>query len=188
MDVFVYGTLTNPERVRTVVDSFVFVGPAVLEGLRIVDGEYPTLAPPDGASDPAVDVAGPTVAGRLLRTDEVDALDAYERVDDGLYVRVSVPVDDDGGVGASRDEVGHPSRDSDFGEVGRPSRNSDFGEGGRDGVTDVAVPPVEEAAVYVGDPERLGADATWPGEGPFAERVRTTLATLPVRVRTRPSP
>jgi gamma-glutamylcyclotransferase (GGCT)/AIG2-like uncharacterized protein YtfP len=162
MDVFVYGTLTNPERVRAVVDSFVFVGPAVLEGLRVVDGEYPTLAPPIETPDPE-DVAGARVAGRLLRTDDVDALDAYEGVDDGLFVRVTVPVDDDGGVGAERER-------------------DDW-----DGVTDEAAPPVDEAAVYVGDPARLGADATWPGDGPFAERVRATLETLPVRVHTRPS-
>ena len=85
MYVFVYGTLTTPERAREVLDSFVFVGAATLSGLRVVEGEYPTLAPPaDGERDAAV-------GGRLLRTDEVEALDAYERVDDGLYVRVAVP-------------------------------------------------------------------------------------------------
>jgi gamma-glutamylcyclotransferase (GGCT)/AIG2-like uncharacterized protein YtfP len=80
MDVFVYGTLTNPARVADVVDAYVFVGPAVLEGLHAVEGRYPTLAP------------GDRVAGRLLRTDDVAALDAYEGVDSGLYTRVSVPV------------------------------------------------------------------------------------------------
>lgn len=79
MDVFVYGTLTDPDRVAAVLDSYVFVGPAVLEGLHLVEGDYPTLAP------------GGRAAGRLLRTDRVDALDAYEGVDDGLYVRVAVP-------------------------------------------------------------------------------------------------
>lgn len=150
MDVFVYGTLTNPEKVRAIVDSFVFVGPAVLEGLRVVDGEYPTLAPPNGGGDERGDMVGPTVAGRLLRTDEVDALDAYEGVEDGLYVRVTVPVVDEGGVGTRRS-------------------------------------PVEEAAVYVGDPERLGANGDWPGDGAFRERVRATLAEHPVRIRSRPS-
>lgn len=33
-----------------------------------------------------------------------------------------------------------------------------------------------EAACYVGDPEPLGADAEWPGTGPFDERVRSSLA------------
>ncbi|MFC5365341.1 gamma-glutamylcyclotransferase family protein [Salinirubrum litoreum] len=80
MDVFVYGTLTNPAQVAAVVDAYVFVGPAVLEGLHAVEGRYPTLAP------------GGQVAGRLLRTDAVAAMDAYEGVDSGLYVRVSVPV------------------------------------------------------------------------------------------------
>ena len=80
MDVFVYGTLTNPAQVAEVVDAYVFVGPAVVEGLHAVEGRYPTLAP------------GGRVAGRLLRTDAVAALDAYEGVESGLYTRVSVPV------------------------------------------------------------------------------------------------
>jgi len=115
MDVFVYGTLTEPERVSAVVDSFVFVGGAVLEGCHPVTGRYPTLAP------------GGETAGRLLRTDDVDALDAYEGVGSGLYVRVSVKRTDGG-----------------------------------------------TAAVYVGDPDRLDTaeSVEWPGDGPFAERVR----------------
>ena len=89
MYVFVYGTLTEPERVRAVLDSFVFVGGATLTGLRAVEGRYPTLAPPaDGEGTAAV-------GGRLLRTDEVAALDAYEGVDDGLYARLAVPYDGD---------------------------------------------------------------------------------------------
>ncbi|SDZ90778.1 Gamma-glutamyl cyclotransferase, AIG2-like [Haloplanus vescus] len=114
MDVFVYGTLTEPDRVATVLDSFVFVGAAVLEGCHPVAGRYPTLAP------------GGETAGRLLRTDELAALDDYEGVDEGLYVRVTVPRTD----------------------------------GGR-------------AAVYVGDPDALDVTeaVTWPGTGPFAERV-----------------
>jgi len=84
MDLFVYGTLTEPERVASVVDAFVFVGAAVLTGCHPVAGRYPTLAP------------GGETAGRLLRTEEIDALDAYEGVDEGLYVRVSVPRTDGG--------------------------------------------------------------------------------------------
>ena len=82
MTVFVYGTLTDPETVAEVLDSYVFVGAAVLHGLHAVDGRYPTLAP------------GGSVGGRLLRTDAVAALDEYEAVEDGLYTRVSVPVVD----------------------------------------------------------------------------------------------
>lgn len=85
MDVFVYGTLTDPETVAEVVDSYAFVGGAVLEGLHPVTGQYPSLAP------------GGETGGRLLRTDEVAELDAYEGLDDGIYVRVVVPkVDADG--------------------------------------------------------------------------------------------
>jgi len=136
MDVFVYGTLTEPERVAEVLDSFVFVGPATLTGLRLVEGRYPTLAP------------GGQTAGRLLRTDEVAALDEYEGVEDGLYLRESVPLDA---------PEGHPDR----------------------------------AAVYVGDPDRLGADATWPDDSAdrdrgFAERVEAYLEGADVRVRLTP--
>ncbi|OYR57230.1 gamma-glutamylcyclotransferase family protein [Halorubrum halodurans] len=128
MDVFVYGTLTEPERVGSLLDSFVFVGPATLAGLRPVEGRYPTLAP------------GGETAGRLLRTDEVGALDAYEGVDDGLYVRVAVPLDA---------PDGHP----------------------------------DEATLYVGDPDRLDADATWAGDGPFRERVERHVDRADVAVR-----
>lgn len=123
MDVFVYGTLTNPARVADLVDSYAFVGPAHLHGLHLVEGRYPTLAP------------GGEAAGRLLRTDEIDRIDDYEGVDDDLYVRVSIPRADG-----------------------------------------------DDVAVYVGDPDRLDADATWPGEGSFAARVRAFVARSDVRV------
>lgn len=132
MDVFVYGTLTEPERVAEVLDSYVFVGPATLTGLGLVEGRYPTLAP------------GGETAGRLLRTDAVDALDAYEDIEGGLYVRERVPLD-------------------------APADYPDT------------------AAVYVGDPDRLDADATWPGSGPFPERVRSVLDEGDVRVRLTPT-
>ncbi|UPW01849.1 gamma-glutamylcyclotransferase [Halorussus gelatinilyticus] len=80
MEVFVYGTLTDPERVARVLPTFEFRGAATLDGLHRVEGEYPTLAP-GGRTD-----------GRLLETPEIEALDAYEGVERGLYVRVSVPV------------------------------------------------------------------------------------------------
>jgi len=110
MDVFVYGTLTEPDRVAEVLDSYVYVGSATLFGLHLVEGRYPTLAP------------GGETAGRLLRTEGLEALDEYEGVGEGLYRRVAVPLDA---------PDGHP----------------------------------DEAAVYVGDPDRLDADATWPDEG-----------------------
>jgi gamma-glutamylcyclotransferase (GGCT)/AIG2-like uncharacterized protein YtfP len=136
MDVFAYGTLTEPERVAEVLDSYVFVGPATLTGLRPVEGRYSTLAP------------GGETAGRLLRTDETAALDAYEGVADGPYHRVSVPLDA---------PDGHPDR----------------------------------AALYVGDPDRLDADATWPDDSvnpdrAFGERVAAYLERNDVRVRLTP--
>jgi gamma-glutamylcyclotransferase (GGCT)/AIG2-like uncharacterized protein YtfP len=115
MDVFVYGTLTAPERASAVLDDWGFRGSARLDGLHVVEGRYPTLAP------------GGTTVGRILRTDDVDALDAYEGVSAGLYVRIAVPRAEDG-------------------------------------------PALE---TYVGDPTRLGVadDVSWPGTGPFPDRV-----------------
>lgn len=131
---FVYGTLTDPARVAAVLGTAETAdrGEATLHGLHRVDGEYPTLAP------------GGTVAGRLLAVDEagLDALDDYEGVDRGLYVRVSLP-------------CRHPATESDI------------------------------AWTYVGDPNRLGAEANWPGDGPFDERVRAALAEADVRVAPR---
>jgi gamma-glutamylaminecyclotransferase len=115
--VFVYGTLTDPDRVESLLDRYDLGSEATLHGLRRVEGQYPTLAP------------GGRTEGRLLSTPELDRLDAYEGVESGLYVRVSVPLS----------------------------------EGGT-------------AECYVGDPEPLGADAAWPGEGRFEERVRSYLS------------
>ena len=77
--VFVYGTLTDPNRVSELLTNYTFGPAAVCHGLRRVDGRYPTLVP------------GGQVAGRLLSTTEVDRLDGYEGVDRGLYCRVRVP-------------------------------------------------------------------------------------------------
>ena len=102
MTVFVYGTLTAPERATAVLgdgSQYEFVGPATLEGLHRVDGRYPTLAP------------GGSVDGRLLAVDDagLERLDRYEGVDSGLYVRVAVP------AATGRDDrcwvyVGDPAR------------------------------------------------------------------------------
>lgn len=127
MDVFVYGTLTEPAQASAVLDAFEYRGPATLDGLHRVDGRYPTLAP------------GGEVDGRVLRTDDVAALDRYEGVDRGLYVRVSVPAGDD--------------------------------------------LDAETVETYVGDPDALGAPADWPGDGDFAERVRSYLSANEVAVR-----
>ncbi|MFC4439360.1 MULTISPECIES: gamma-glutamylcyclotransferase family protein [Natrialbaceae] len=94
MYVFVYGTLTDPDRVETVLERvpgarYELESGATLEGLRRVEGEYPTLAP------------GGRVEGRLLAVDErgLEALDRYEGVDRGLYVRITVPHADGKGDG-----------------------------------------------------------------------------------------
>lgn len=124
--VFVYGTLTDPARVDRVLDDWRFDDDAVLTGAHRVEGRYPTLAP------------GGEVTGRLLVTSELPTLDTHERVTDGLYVRVPVPLVDGG-----------------------------------------------DCWCYVGDPDRLDAPATWPGEGDLAERVRASLEAAGATVRRR---
>lgn len=128
---FVYGTLTDPERARAVLERDPeFVASAGLDGCRRVEGAYPTLVP------------GGDCRGRLLRVDRPDLhrLDAYEGVVDGLYTRISAP----------------------------------FVTGGAH---------VGTAETYVGDPERLDAPGSWPGEGAFAERVRRYVQAEDVVVR-----
>lgn len=61
-------------------------------------------------------------------------------------------------------------------------------EGVADGLyVRVAVPTAGDGTVwtYVGDPDRLGVDADWPGDGPFAERVRRYVDDPGVVVRQR---
>ena len=87
MEVFVYGTLTDPDRAETVLEEFSFEGAATLVGLRRVRGRYPTLAPPTADDESSVE-------GRVLATPDVAALDAYEGVASGLYVRTTVPATD----------------------------------------------------------------------------------------------
>lgn len=94
MECFVYGTLTDSDTATAVLDSFEYRRTATLVGLRRVDGEYPTLLP------------GGSVTGRILATDEVTALDRYEGVDRGLYVRVSIAHEDGGTV---ETYVGNPA-------------------------------------------------------------------------------
>lgn len=107
VNVFVYGTLTDPERVDAVLGEsdrevqYADDGPATLEGLHRVHGRYPTLAP------------GGSVDGRLLAVDEagLEALDRYEGVDRGLYARVPVPRSEEhAGEGTVWTYVGDPAR------------------------------------------------------------------------------
>lgn len=93
MRLFVYGTLTNPRTAESVVGDARFLGRAVCHGLRWVESRYPTLAP------------GGRVEGRLLETERVAAIDAYEGVESGLYVRVTLPFD---GGGTVETYVGDP--------------------------------------------------------------------------------
>lgn len=95
MDVFVYGPLLDPHQALAVVPDATFGPAATLFGLHAVEERHPTLAP------------GGSVAGQLLSTEQMDALDAYNGVDEGLYVRVTVPRADGGTVAAY---VGDPDR------------------------------------------------------------------------------
>lgn len=92
---FVYGTLTDPDTAAQILDTFAYRGTATVTGLHRVDGEYPTLLP------------GGETEGQLLVTPDIAALDGYEGVDRGLYVRVTVPCDDGGTV---ETYVGDPDR------------------------------------------------------------------------------
>ncbi|MFD1513087.1 gamma-glutamylcyclotransferase family protein [Halomarina rubra] len=94
MDVFVYGTLTDPDRTASVLDAFEFGPDATLVGCHRVEGAYPTLAP------------GGETEGRILRTANLGALDAYEGVDRGLYVRETLA----GPAGPCAVYVGDPER------------------------------------------------------------------------------
>lgn len=91
--VFVYGTLTDSERVDGLLDEYNLGPEATLGGLHRAAGRYPTLAP------------GGECEGRLLETPELDRLDSYEGVDAGLYVRMSVPF---GAGGTAECYVGDP--------------------------------------------------------------------------------
>lgn len=108
MDAFVYGTLCDPAQCEAVLGHAAYGPDATLVGLHRVEGRYPTLAP------------GGDADGRVLRLreDDLDALDAYEGVDRGLYVRVRVPggegdmwtyVGDPGALGANVDWPGEGS-------------------------------------------------------------------------------
>jgi gamma-glutamylcyclotransferase (GGCT)/AIG2-like uncharacterized protein YtfP len=86
MDVFVYGTLTEPSTAGEILECYEFRGAAELDGLHRVDGRYPTLVP------------GGRCAGRILTTPDLEALDRYEGVDRGLYRRQTLPLAADGTV------------------------------------------------------------------------------------------
>lgn len=169
MLVFVYGTLTDPTRVEKVLDEVTrsdptdraeavdaeFVGDATLEGLHRVDGTYPTLVP------------GGRVTGRVLSVDgsHLEALDTYEGLDRGLYVRAGLPC-----LYQNESTTTPPVDDFEVDVSDEPG----------------TVPPQEsglESTVwtYIGDPNRLGIErdhemgAYWPGSDPFCERVRRCL-------------
>lgn len=101
MLVFVYGTLTDPDQIASLLGDgpgkYEFVGQATLEGLHRVDGRYPTLVP------------GGRVEGRLLDVNDpaLERLDRYEGVDRELYVRVQIPLSDGHSVWVY---VGDPER------------------------------------------------------------------------------
>jgi gamma-glutamylcyclotransferase (GGCT)/AIG2-like uncharacterized protein YtfP len=174
--VFVYGTLTDAERVADVLDTYRFVGPAVCLGLRRVEGRYPTLVP------------GGRVAGRVLETPELDRLDAYEGVDTGLYVRLRLPIDrgdgPDGGVDA----------DTIDGTDTADTANANADAADADANADAADADADTALVYVGHPRRLGVDAAgvsaqpWPDGDAFAERVANYAASAAVRIVPTPRP
>ncbi len=171
MHVFVYGTLTNAARAEAVLGEtargagttdpieYEFVGEATLEGLHRVEGAYPTLVP------------GGSVDGRILEVDErgLEALDAYEGLDQGLYVRAGIPKIDELESAASKDVV--PVEDHEV------SSNVESGTG------DAQETDTKNIIwTYIGDPDRLEVGEEhedgqyWPENEPFRKRVRRHLA------------
>ena len=141
MYVFAYGTLTDADRAAAILDEFEFCGDRVLDGLHRIEGIYPTLA------------RGGKVRGRLLRTDGIDALDGYEGVDRGLYVRVPVPIADETG--------------------------SQDGTAARDDGTDAST---AEVYVGDPD-ALGAASVSWPGSGSFRDRVERYVREERVHLR-----
>ncbi|AHG00192.1 gamma-glutamyl cyclotransferase [Halostagnicola larsenii XH-48] len=170
MLVFVYGTLTDAARVENVLDETgrepgstdnarafdaAFVGDATLEGLHRVDGAYPTLVP------------GGCVTGRVLSIDEshLGALDAYEGLAQGLYVRAGLPR-----IQRGESPATSPVDDFEVAVYDEP------------GTVPAQGPDLESIVwTYIGDPDRLGIEpereieAYWPGSSPFRERVHRFL-------------
>lgn len=175
MYVFVYGTLTNAARAEAVLGGtprgagttgpidYEFVGEATLEGLNRIDGEYPTLVP------------GGSVDGRVLEVDErgLEALDAYEGLDQGLYVRAAVPWVDHSDIAppgsSQRTTAGDGTAADDFEVAVAAGLNSS---------NELETDTENIVWTYIGDPERLGLDSEreddtyWTGNGTFLDRVR----------------
>jgi len=102
-------------------------------------------------------VPGGRVGGRLVETAEIGRLDRYEGLDRGLYCRRSVPL------------------------TVRPASDR-----GTKREVDRTAFDVETAAVYIGDPNRVGVSepTEWPGTGPFESRVSEYIAANEVRIET----
>jgi len=107
-------------------------------------------------------VPGRKVTGRLLSTPELDRLDRYEGVDRGLYCRVRVPLE------STR---GSEPNDSDQNDA------------------DHSAFDIETAAVYVGEPSKIGVEPAigWPEAGCFTQSVTAYLETHPVRITVEPA-
>ncbi len=88
LPVFAYGSLLDEEFLANLLGHPVPSDPAVLDGFTVetlAAFDWPVLVHADGG----------TVAGRLYRDldgEDLRRLDAYEGVEEGLYVRVAVPV------------------------------------------------------------------------------------------------
>ncbi len=90
LPLFVYGTLQDPRRVRAVLGPearWRVLGAGTIRGVLYDVGPYPALRRSDSPRD--------VVPGRLLELDDeglLIALDRYEGVDAGLYLRERVEV------------------------------------------------------------------------------------------------
>ena len=99
---FVYGTLRSGGRSSAMLQNAQLIGDATVGGvLYDIDGEYPAL----------VLYGNTPVSGEVWRcaNEMLPRLDAFERVDDGVFRRVGLEVDTSAGVVACWTYVAGPA-------------------------------------------------------------------------------
>jgi gamma-glutamylcyclotransferase (GGCT)/AIG2-like uncharacterized protein YtfP len=86
---FVYGTLIEDTFVRELIGRVPPSQPAVLSGYGV--GRHPTAPHATAEPDPGASIAGKVYEG--LTPDELERIDRYEGVPEGLYRRVGMTVE-----------------------------------------------------------------------------------------------
>ncbi len=86
---FVYGTLLDESLVRELLGRVPPSQPAMLKGFRL--GRHPTVPHATAELDPAASIPGRVYEG--LTVEELERVDRYEGVPEGLFTRVGVTVE-----------------------------------------------------------------------------------------------